>query len=374
MVTAPRVAVYNVDWGLYPRSEENPRALGIWVTLEAGVTYQLHLESELSREQLSNVQTIKIDNADGANPVTIQTSKTRDRIIIPQGTQSYQPLLLGDDTILEITRADAGILNIFLINMPMPIETHSTEASGAIVTIAGGTITSITDPVAVTVANGADVALGATTDAAQTNPATNASLIAFIRGVLTFVSRIPALGQATMVNSTPVAIASNQSAVPVSATDGALATLGTTTDATVTNPATNSTLISFIRGVLTYVARIPALGQATMANSAPVVIASDQSTVKVSQDGGATGTLTVTNFTAASQTIAAANTARKGGVYYNNSVNPAYVRLEAAAASATNFTYLVPAGGTLELPFNYKGELRGFSGVATGAFNWTELT
>lgn len=79
-----------------------------------------------------------------------------------------------------------------------------------------------------------------------------------------------ALGQATMAASQPVVIASDQSAVPVS---GTVAVTGV---ATAANQATViASLAAIDAGTPT------ALGQATMANSAPVAIASDQSSIPV---------------------------------------------------------------------------------------------
>lgn len=119
-LTPPRIAVFNIDYGLMPKPEENPRAIRGFITLEAAVSQDVNLGSELDREWLSNVQTIKIDNSDGANAVSLITSKTRDRIICPAGAIGYFPFLLGDDSIITFLRADAGLLPIFLINMPMP--------------------------------------------------------------------------------------------------------------------------------------------------------------------------------------------------------------------------------------------------------------
>lgn len=70
---------------------------------------------------------------------------------------------------------------------------------------------------AVTIADGADVALGSTSDASETNPGLAATVISLLKGQLTqFNARIPALGAALIAASVPVNIASNQT-VPVSA-------------------------------------------------------------------------------------------------------------------------------------------------------------
>lgn len=85
-----------------------------------------------------------------------------------------------------------------------------------------------------------------------------------------------ALGQALMAASLPVVIASNQSALPVSAASLPLPA-GAATSANQTSEITELTSIN------TNTSHLPAaLGQTTMVSSLPVVIASDQSTLPVS--------------------------------------------------------------------------------------------
>jgi len=174
---------------------------------------------------------------------------------------------------------------------------------------------------------------GASTSALQT---TGNSSLSSIDG------KTPALGQATMANSEPVVIASNQSAVPISGTvtanagsgpwpvtdnggsltvDGTVATTqsGTwsvrltdgvdTADVTaasrlavdgsgVTQPISNANLDAALSTLLssgTFTARINTQGQKAMSASTPVVIASDQSAVPASQSG--TWSVTATQAT-----------------------------------------------------------------------------
>lgn len=97
------------------------------------------------------------------------------------------------------------------------------------------------------------------------------------------VARLGVLGQAAMAASTPVVIANDQSAIPVS---GAVtANIGTTGGL-----ALDATLAALSASLI---ARLGLLGQATMAGSAPVVIASDQSAIPVS--GVVTADISPTN-------------------------------------------------------------------------------
>lgn len=108
-------------------------------------------------------------------------------------------------------------------------------------------------------------------------------------------------GQKTMANSLGVVIASDQSAIPITSTD-----LGTTADASASTDTGTFSLISLIKRLLT---KLPGLGQAVMASSQPVVIASNQSTLPIN---GAT----------ASATANAGNPVKIAAV--NNTTSPTY--------------------------------------------------
>jgi hypothetical protein len=88
-----------------------------------------------------------------------------------------------------------------------------------------------------------------------------------------------------------------------------------------------------------------------------------------------------TNVPAANADTAllAANAARRGLIVSNDSTAKLYVLFDgsgAGAASAANFTYVVPAGGTLELnPLPaFTGRVRGFWSAANGSAGVTEIT
>lgn len=105
----------------------------------------------------------------------------------------------------------------------------------------------------------------------------------------TFTGRINTQGQKAMAASTPVVIANDQSAVPVSAVSLPLPT-GAATETTLATLATESTLATRLADA-TLTARLNTLGQKTMANSAPVVLASDQASITT--QGGAARDLPV---------------------------------------------------------------------------------
>jgi hypothetical protein len=107
-----------------------------------------------------------------------------------------------------------------------------------------------------------------------TGAATEATLATRLADA-TFTGRINTLGQKTMANSTPVVIASDQTVIPVSDNAGSL---------TVDTPQLPAALVGgrLDENVGAWLgSTAPTVGQKTMANSVPVVIASDQTTATV---------------------------------------------------------------------------------------------
>lgn len=154
-------------------------------------------------------------------------------------------------------------------------------------------------------------------------------------------SKTPALGQAAMAASVPVVIANNQSAIPATvsgvSTAANQATQITAEQATATSAASIDT-------------KTPSLGQAAMAASSPVVIASNQSAVPVSAatlplpSGAATSANQSTQITAeqATATSVASVDTKLGEVQASPTANTVLARLKdlltgivLAAGSAT---------------------------------------
>jgi hypothetical protein len=98
----------------------------------------------------------------------------------------------------------------------------------------------------------------------------------------TFTTRINTLGQKIMTGSTPVVIASDQTALPI---DGyVVADIGDT------NGLALDTTVNTLLKESTFTGRINTLGQKTMSQSTPVVLASNQSAIPVTVvEGGSSG-------------------------------------------------------------------------------------
>jgi len=87
-----------------------------------------------------------------------------------------------------------------------------------------------------------------------------------------------------------------------------------------------------------------------------------------------TSTRTSVNDNNADTLLLAANPLRKGAVVYNDSAEILYLAFGTVAASTTSFTYKVAAGGAVEVPFSYSGEIRGiWAANGSGAARVSEL-
>lgn len=255
---------------------------------------------------------------------------------------------------------------------------------------------------------------GASTSALQTAGNSTLSAISL---------QLPAtLGQTTMANSLSVTIASNQSAVAVASahdyaqgatTSGelgplvqaAVTTAAPTYTTATTNPlslttagalrvdgsavtqpisaaalplpagaatsalqTTGNTTLSTISG------QLPAtIGQHTMAASTSVTLASDQGPISVVATLSSTGTLSSVSLTTSTQVILASNSARKGFMIYNDSLNMLFIAFS-ATASTTAFSTKIQPGGAYEPGIDYTGVISGIASAASGAARVTEFT
>ena len=208
----------------------------------------------------------------------------------------------------------------------------------------------------------------------------------------TFTGRINTQGQKLMAGSTPVVVASDQSAIPISAaalplpagaateatlaTRASEATLATrASEATLATRASEATLATRLADA-TFTGRINTLGQKTMANSTPVVIASDQSAIPVTNTPVQPANSAVTSVasSAASVTILAANANRKGAMITNDSTANLYLKLGAVASTTSYTTKLIPGAYYEVPPPVYTGVIDGIWDAVNGNARVTETT
>jgi hypothetical protein len=187
---------------------------------------------------------------------------------------------------------------------------------------------------AVTVADGDDVALGATTDAAVVTDTTG-TVSGKLRGLVKWAfERMPAsLGQKTSAASFPVVLPSDQT-VATSIAAGSDVTTGNTTDAAVVTDTTG-TVSGKLRGLVKWAfERMPAsLGQKTSAASFPVVLPSDQTVATSIAAGSDVTTGNTTDAAVVTDTTGTVSGKLRGLVKWAFERMPASLGQKAASAS-----------------------------------------
>lgn len=182
-----------------------------------------------------------------------------------EATTSSTPIEPGQSMTFSVANTDAPYLAAITASSTTTL--RATSGTGIPYGYGGGGSGGGGGGGAVTIADGADVAEGATTDAAATAGGTG-TVSAKLRRIST---QLPAvLGQTTMSASLPVVLANDQSAVPTSVADGSDVALGAIADAAATAGGTG-TVSAKLRRIST---QLPAaLGLAPKAQSLPVAIA-----------------------------------------------------------------------------------------------------
>lgn len=118
----------------------------------------------------------------------------------------------------------------------------------------------------------------------------------------------------------------------------------------------------------------PTVGQKTAANSVPVVVASDQTTLPVKEVRSSTSSVTSVAQNAASVTLLALNANRLGATIVNDAVSILYAKLGATASTAS-YTVRMRPYDYFEVPFGYTGIIDGIWAAAGGGnARLTELT
>lgn len=156
---------------------------------------------------------------------------------------------------------------------------------------------------------------------------------------------------------------------PISAASLPLPT-GAATEATLATRASEATLATRLADA-TFTARINTLGQKTMANSTPVVLASDQSAIPVTVGGTGTATVSTVALSTTVATLSASNSAKTMVIVHNDSGGIVYVKL-GSGATTTDFSYRLTAQSTLEIT-GYYGIVTAIRGTGTSDARVTEV-
>jgi hypothetical protein len=201
----------------------------------------------------------------------------------------------------------------------------------------------------------------------------NGNPISTSGGVPTTVSNVNPNGQATMGNSSPVVIASDQSAIPVTGAGGTQYTDGGTPPA---NPIGNA-LVFDDGGTWKDVGEddpfpVNLYVQDTVAS----VNAGnrDAGTQRIIEAGNPTPTVTQVASANSDTSLLAANTNKKGTLFFNDSTAILYLLYGTGVASTTNYSVQIQPKGYFEDPMHYTGGFHGIWSAANGFVYCTEVS
>lgn len=227
-----------------------------------------------------------IDNSDNNYQMTVDVSGSQQTFPVPANSTGFY--LVDGQASSNITVTSNGVPG-----SPVEFIFYNYERQ-PIVWYKFGTAN-----VTVNIPDGADVALGETTDAPVTNPASNATLIALTKGLLS------KLASGIVVTSSAVTVA-----------DGADIAEGSKADAAVTNPASSGSVIALLKGVLTAVNTVATniVSVVTNTNAFSYVNIVTSTTTVVKNAPGTLGKITVNTIGGAGNIIVYDNTSGSGSI------------------------------------------------------------
>lgn len=289
------------------------------------------------------------------------------------------PLYLVDTSGNPISSTNSLPVNVSLSATSVAIE-DGTTASQKLAVDAGGRITSIIEAVAGTAlaADQTNSELRVSAYGKQTTAGDTPLLVDASGRLYVNVNSLPALAAgSSLIGGVNVVDSAGTNKLAVDSSGRLTLIPNTSVNAAQIGGQAptldNTTVLATSMRVKTTVAGDTALavGQATMANSLPVTVASNQTPLT-----SGTGTKSNVGSSASSVTILASNANRKGAVIYNDSTQVLYLDLTGGTATNASYSVQVPSNGYFELPgiVIYTGAITGIWAAVNGNARVTEWT
>src|SRR5215475_6194048 len=139
-----------------------PRALPITFDFSITSPQAIDLVQEIEANIINMVQSIYVDNSLNANTLTIIFDQTNQKIVVPATAQGLWPVITPKDAprlVLSTTPAGGLLVNIILLNVPMPLTAWGPQSVA--VTINNPTYTQ-TPTVTNAINRGGTIAVGGT--------------------------------------------------------------------------------------------------------------------------------------------------------------------------------------------------------------------
>lgn len=103
---------------------QGPKALPVTLDFTATqiITFDLLLEE--TQGVIQYVQSIWVDNADNASPLTLTFAQTNQRIVVPANAQGAWPVIAPDQTQVKAQSVGGVICSVILLNVPLAPEQY----------------------------------------------------------------------------------------------------------------------------------------------------------------------------------------------------------------------------------------------------------
>jgi hypothetical protein len=296
-------------------------------------------------------------------------------VLSVQGVTSMTPLKVDGSA---VTQPISGSVNVGNFPATQPISGSVSVSNLPTTQTVTGTITETNSSAIKTDADSLVTAIGSVSDVAWSGSG-NGSAIADLKAIYTHlgnvgISSLPALAAGS--NVIGHVIVDSAGTVTITSLPALPAGSNTIGGAQIVDAGgTNKVVIDASGNMQVRVQNANTNGQATMANSAPVTIASNQSPVSISQPTSSTSSLTFVAAVTSSTQLLAANTNRKKMMVHNESTAVLYLAF-GSTSSATAYTVQVPANSYFEMPVPpvYTGIIAGIWSSAIGNARITELS
>lgn len=108
---------YTVNGQMLP--PEGPRAVPLLLDFSQTQEYDLNLQNMQSRNFLSMVQSVFVDNSNNASPLSIAFPNTGQTIKLAPGRQGYFVVLCPNPSSVSFISAGGVVVTVFLLNYPV---------------------------------------------------------------------------------------------------------------------------------------------------------------------------------------------------------------------------------------------------------------
>lgn len=120
--------------------KEGPKALPLKFDFSTAASQTIDLQNMQSRGYVAEIQTIYFDNSLSSVPTSVTMRVTNQVLTCPPFSQGYFPILVPNPPVMTFANSGNAIVNVQLLNIPMPLDVWNTTNVGGFKTDANGNV------------------------------------------------------------------------------------------------------------------------------------------------------------------------------------------------------------------------------------------